>query len=76
MKINNQTPVKISILNHQGKAVLIANNGLFMSLKALMIYVKSQADFLRNKAQDQSLAHLRPKRVLIEQKNSKLSFDL
>lgn len=76
MKINNQNPVKISLLNYQGKVVWVLNNGLFMSFKALMVYARSQADLLKNKSQNQIYAHLRPKKVLIEDKDSKLSFDI
>ena len=76
MEINNQTPVKISMLNYQNKVVAVANECKFMSMKALRDFVKSQAEFLKHKAQEQARAHLRPKRALVQNQTSKIFIQL
>lgn len=76
MKINNQTPVKIAMMNCQNKVVAVVNECQFMSMKSLRDFVKGQAEFLKHKAQDQRYAYLRPKKAIVSSSTSKIFIQL
>lgn len=76
MKINNQKLIKITILNYENKVVVVFNNCIFMSMKALNTFVRGNVDFLTKSAEEQRYAYLRPKKFLVEDGIEKISFDL